>query len=927
MPNKTSLSTFILLLISGYLNTALPQPGLINLNPDPDGEPWIAGGVDEKEWNEAFSDAVEFKLPQRRALSKTAALPTSFDNSTHPAFRPIFNQKGGSCAQASGVAYVYTYEINCRRGLSSDIPENQYPYDFTYNFLNSGDGNNGSNTNTGWNIIKAIGVPNVKDYGGFGLGKHTRWVSGYDVYLNGMQNRLKEYFYITIRKKEDIEKMKQWFVDRANGSPEGGCLVIAANATGEVLKKLASGTPEAGKVALVKFGTTGGHAMTIAGYNDQIRYDYNNDGKYTNDVDLNGDNIIDVRDWEIGAALLVNSWGSSWGNNGKAWIMYKVLADPVNNGGIYNNQVHGIYLNEDSIFKPKLTFKLSMSHASRNAVRIRAGYSKNLSATVPSSIKTFSSAFSNCGGAFPMQGSSNSEPIEIGLDISDLLEKSGETATAFFLQVDSKSGTGTIRNFSMIDYTGDQPVEIPYSESVVNFSTGTTCLKIVKQPAPIQIVAPNGNEQWERGRTYQVKWTTSIEDNVKIELLKDGSVFSVIENSLSNSGSYQWSIPEDQILDSSYKICISSVKTPSSSDKSDQAFTIRKKSILELTSPNTREMVQTGSTLKISWQDDSESDLKIVLYKNGVYSFTIADKVNGSDTFAWTIPDSFPSGFDYRIRVTSITDQWRYDESDSDLVIMHQPATAPYVQTFDNFKDGNVLSGSWEQVIIDDDIDWTVIKGPPPSRARQGGTGAQADHSGNGNYLYVESSSPNNPGKLAVLLSPLIDLRNSISKTCSFWVHMFSSDDKMGKLYVDVNANGAWNDSVLYISGNQGDKWLLHKIDLSSYKSDFVQIRFRAQTGTGSSSDICIDDFVAGENQTLVFNHKPVPQTNIQFRNRTLFFQNYEGFARVIALDGTVVNYIDKVTHNSTIDISALRNGTYLLMIDSKVMKFVKSGR
>ena len=33
--------------------------------------------------------------------------------------------------------------------------------------------------------------------------------------------------------------------------------------------------------------------MTIVGYNDSIRFDYNGDGKYTNDVDQNEDGIID----------------------------------------------------------------------------------------------------------------------------------------------------------------------------------------------------------------------------------------------------------------------------------------------------------------------------------------------------------------------------------------------------------------------------------------------------------------------------------------------------------------------------------------------------------------------------------------------------------------------------------------------------------
>ncbi len=41
--------------------------------------------------------------------------------------------------------------------------------------------------------------------------------------------------------------------------------------------------------------------MTVVGYNDSIKYDFNEDGQYTNNIDLNDDGIIDLRDWEVGA--------------------------------------------------------------------------------------------------------------------------------------------------------------------------------------------------------------------------------------------------------------------------------------------------------------------------------------------------------------------------------------------------------------------------------------------------------------------------------------------------------------------------------------------------------------------------------------------------------------------------------------------------
>ena len=126
-------------------------------------------------------------------------------------------------------------------------------------------------------------------------------------------------------------------------------------------------------------------------------------------------------------------------------------------------------------------------------------------------------------------------------------------------------------------------------------------------------------------------------------------------------------------------------------------------------------MLLTGSSVVISWKDDFNDDVKIEIYRNGVYTQTITDTVSGSNSYQWVIPDSFASGFDYRIRVISITNEERFDESDSNLIIMHQPRTAPYVQDFDAFKEGNKVIDSWEQIVTDD-IDWTVIKGPTPFR-------------------------------------------------------------------------------------------------------------------------------------------------------------------------------------------------------------------
>ena len=68
-----------------------------------------------------------------------ALLPPFVDNSANKYFPPIIDQSGGSCAQASSIGYVFTYEMN--RYLDRDAsasPANRFSYQFIWNLVNDG---------------------------------------------------------------------------------------------------------------------------------------------------------------------------------------------------------------------------------------------------------------------------------------------------------------------------------------------------------------------------------------------------------------------------------------------------------------------------------------------------------------------------------------------------------------------------------------------------------------------------------------------------------------------------------------------------------------------------------------------------------------------------------------------------------------------
>lgn len=915
-------------------------PNLINVNPDPNGEPWIAGGITKEEWDASLAGMPELEPAPRNGLGKSLALPVpdKTDNSVYASFRPIFNQQGGSCSQASSIGYVYTYEVDYLRGLPANVAGNQYPYDFTYNFINAGSGNVGGFPEDAWAIVKALGVPNVTSYGGFGLGKFTQWVSGYPIYYNAMTNRLDSYFTIKTSTAAGIAQMKQWLFDHQSGSTQGGCLVMAYNASGQVLATIPSGNPEAGKKIMYQFGNSGGHAVCIAGYNDSVRYDYNNDGKYTNS-DPN-----DIKTWEIGAFLMVNSWGTSFGNTGKVWIPYRMLADPA---GAWSSQLSGMKTQINPTFNPLLTYKIVLSHSNRSQIRLRAGYANSATATAPAGTpKSFAKAFNYSGGAYAMQGI-NSNAIEIGLDVSDFVPSLTNGDVSLFLLVDSKGGTGSIASFSLLDYTGGAtPVELACSQTNVNIPTGTTTLKIAKTLRSLMVLTPNGGEKLERGRTFTVTWFDRLSENVKLELLKGSAVVSTIAASAPSSGTYDWVVPADLALGTDYRVKISSVSNAAISDTSDNSFSVLERSTLQVTSPNGGEFIEKGKAFPITWNSTVAGNLKIDLYKDKMPETTLVAAVSGTGPFSWNVPLTIPTGYSYTVRITSASNPLVYDENDSFFTIVNPIVKGPYSQNFDSFKAGkgavtsgipvgfDTLTGSWEQQLSDDDLNWTVYNGPTPSKvnANAGGTGPNGDHtSGTGNYVYLEASGSNSPAKNAVMLSPMVTTQGLGNVQIGFWYHMFSSADHMGDLFVDVYANGLWKDSVVHLTGNMGDLWHEQVIQLSDAFPQLstavarVQVRFRGITGSAYDSDICVDDFrVTGTATPIVtIDRFAASRPTLAHFGNYIRYRNVFGQLTIFMPNGKRVLAIG-MNGNGTMDISKLPSGVYLARVKSESIKFVR---
>jgi len=409
----------------------------------------------------------QMTLPDAYKGPNAKTLPADLNNGDLPYMRPVFAQYGYSCGQASSIGYNFTYEINRLNNTSAALFENQYPPLFTFNFFNNAQDSYGVCYLYTFNAIKYAGTPAVTDYGGMGSDL-AYWPTGYDIYYNAMFNRINQVYSIYVGDEEGLQTLKYWLYDHISGTEHGGLANFYTDQY--TFTYLPEGTPEEGAAVITSFGSYTGHSMTFVGWNDSIRWDYNGDSLYTNDIDITGDGVVNLLDWEIGGLRIINSHGEGWADSGYCYVMYRILAQEKLAGGIWNKSVNVFDMKEN--YEPQLTYKIEFKHNSRNKVKFLAGVSTDTSDIWPQYTMDFP-IFNFQGGDHFMQGNDTGEEyktIVTGLDVTPLLSyiNVGEPARFFFPQENdpANKATGMVNYFAVMDYiNGGQ--EIPSSQTDV----------------------------------------------------------------------------------------------------------------------------------------------------------------------------------------------------------------------------------------------------------------------------------------------------------------------------------------------------------------------------------------------------------------------------------------------------------------------------
>ena len=423
-----------------------------------------------------YSDAVR-PDPRLRKIAPRAdgqTRPVRVNNGASTYFPPVINQDGGSCGSASRIYYMFAYEINAWRRANGKKDENRYPTHFTWLLTNS---NSGKET-----MAAANGIPNMPTYGGATYSKlfgnqdcsqnDFGWMQGYDKWYQAMNNRIERSanFPISVQTEEGRELVKNWIWNH-NGDPDwegvGGICGIGVASGGDWRNIPSSDKNKelgvVGKKYVASWGKSVDHALTIVGYDDEIEFD------------LDGNGVVGEKSKdEVGAWIIVNSWGSGWCNAGFIYCPYKHAVPVGTSGGYYQPEIY--YVRKH--YRPLRTLKIKMAYTKRSELCLSAGVSQDTTATEPkTSVEMEHFRYAGDGdndgvdAETPMLGrwtdGMHHEAMEFGYDVTDLTAGVDvHKPVKYFFVIESKSsanGTGRVEALSFMDYSVDEEgIEFPF---------------------------------------------------------------------------------------------------------------------------------------------------------------------------------------------------------------------------------------------------------------------------------------------------------------------------------------------------------------------------------------------------------------------------------------------------------------------------------
>lgn len=384
------------------------------------------------------------------SLGYGGSLPAQVDNSTLAAFPKIGNQSSqNSCAAWASTYYLMSHETCLTLGCDNKNSSTKvFSPKWTYNMINSG-ADNGAYFSDAFAMINKHGAATLTELP-YDL-NYLGWDMNSAHWKSAVNSKMAAMTTTPIATDTDMANVKQILTN-------GHVVVLGTYISSWQYKTVGSTTPFAGQaVAYTMNGTSGGHAMTIVGYDDNIW------------TDINGNGGIDTG--ELGAFKIANSWGSTWKNAGYVWAAYDAFRTTTAVPGFMPsvryplgyNSGNKVLMSTYSSYTPKLLAKVSVSHMKRNQMSLVFGTSST-SYTTPQTYYT-PFALTNKGGAYAVDGTTYGTDGTFYFDISNLYTTSSIDQQRFYLKAADNTSYDalTVTSFQIID---------PATNAVVMDTTG-----------------------------------------------------------------------------------------------------------------------------------------------------------------------------------------------------------------------------------------------------------------------------------------------------------------------------------------------------------------------------------------------------------------------------------------------------------------------
>ena len=371
-------------------------------------------------------------------------MPSYIDNSTLKYFPPIRSQGSlPSCGVFNGTYYAMTYMYALANDIDAKTGGDAYHLSpkWTYNMVNGG-----TASGTWYYWAYEIGQKHgCATYADFPYDSNYReWSRDPVVWREAIDRRFDQYGYVNNTDTDaGINLVKEMILN-------GYILNIPTYIYSWQYKTIAddpsttADDPFVGKSCVYWVnGTSGYHAMTVVGYNDDIWVDINSNG----DVDAG----------EKGAFRIANSWGTGWGEAGFRWMAYDALKNPsaVSGGpssgrktGWYPSRAH--WVTAKANYQPTMVAEFTINHLKRNQLRVTLGTS-DVSQTTPQTT-WYPEMIYFQGGAYAFDGTTTAVDGTFVFDFTDIAPSTtGELRYYVGIYDNSSGDPAELSSFTLYD--------------------------------------------------------------------------------------------------------------------------------------------------------------------------------------------------------------------------------------------------------------------------------------------------------------------------------------------------------------------------------------------------------------------------------------------------------------------------------------------